>query len=276
MKRIAVALSFWLGCSGSSVSPSARPSVSPLVAPTDRAAPAAPTTVCYAGVSSAGDHKARTIARRTVDPAARQIVEDVSHSEPGADGTKSFHVVMDVDGDHFTMKETGGAFTGTGTLVGEPWQWTSWTSISKISEAGVEVESRDELTSTGIQATKQVRKDGKVVTTAVEQLAAFDCAEWDAAMAELTAPVLGQALCDHACRNYATLMYWSTADAEIARLPPGSRDEARQQKAAALGPKLEAGVPACVTQCLESHNLAQVACMDRATSVPALRACVAQ
>jgi len=276
MKRLAVALSFWLGCSGPSIPPSASPSV----APGERAAPAAPTTACYAGVSSAGDHKVRTIARRTVDPAARQIVEDVSHGETGSYGTRRFHVVMNVDGDHFTMKEAGGAFTGTGTLVGEPWQWTSWTSISQVPEAGVEagleIESRDELTSTGIQATKQIRKDGKVVTTAIEQLTAFDCAEWDAAEAELAAPVLDQALCDHACRNYATVMYWSTADAEIARLPPESRDEARKQKAADLGSKLEAGVPACVTQCLESHNLAQVACMDRATSAPALRACIAQ
>jgi hypothetical protein len=272
MKRLAVALSCWLGCSGPSVPPSAAPSV----APVERAAPAAPTTVCYAGVSSAGDHKVRTIARRTVDPAARQIVEDVSHDETGTSGTRRFHVVMNVDGDHFTMTEAGGAFTGTGTLAGEPWRWTSWTSISQVPGAGVEVESHDELTPTGIQATKQIRKDGKVVTTAVEQLAAFDCAEWDVAEAALAAPVLDQALCDHACRNYATVMYWSTADAELAGLAPEARDEARRQKAAALGPKLEAGLPACVTQCLESHNLAQVACMDRATSAPALRACVAQ
>jgi hypothetical protein len=272
MKRLAIMLSCGLGCSGTSVSSS----VAHPVAPVEHSAPAAPTTVCYAGVSSAGDHKVRTIARRTVDPAARQIVEDVSHNETGTYGTKRFHVVMNVDGDHFTMKEASGAFTGTGTLVGAPWQWTSWTSISQVPEAGVEVESRDELTPTGIQATKQIRKDGKVVTTAVEQLAAFDCAEWDAAEAALAAPVLDQALCDHACRNYATVMYWSTADAEIARLPPEARDEARKQKAAALGPKLEAGVPACATQCLESHNLAQVACMDRATSAPALRVCFAQ
>ncbi len=271
MKYSVVALSCWLGCSG----PAAPPPMVP-VAPISSTAPPAATTVCYAGMSSAGEHQARTIARRTLDPAARQIIEDVSHSETGAYGTKSFHVVMDVDGDHFTMKETGGAFTGTGTLVGEPWQWTSWTSIAQIAEAGVEVESRDELTPTGIQATKQIHKDGKVVTTAVEQLTTFDCAAWDTAKAELTAPVLGQALCDHACRNYATLMYWSAVDAELARLPPASRDEARKQKAAELAPKLEAGTPACVTQCLASHNVAQVGCMDQATTAEALRACVAQ
>src|SRR5512143_2646741 len=103
MKRIAVALLCGLGCSGSSIPPSAPP-----LAPVERAAPAAPTTVCYAGVSSAGDHQARTIARRTVDPAAGQIVEDVGHSETGTYGTRRFHVVMDVDGDRFRMKETGG------------------------------------------------------------------------------------------------------------------------------------------------------------------------
>ena len=36
--------------------------------------------------------------------------------------------------------------------------------------------------------------------------------------------------CDTGCRNYATLKYWSAADAEIARFPPAARDEARKQK----------------------------------------------
>src|SRR5882724_3071643 len=95
------------GCSGAS-----RPSTLE-VAPTAR-------TDCYAGVSTGMGQSSHTIARRIVDPATRTITEDVRHDSAGAHGAKSFHVVMTVDGDHFTMTESSGAFTGTGSLVGDP------------------------------------------------------------------------------------------------------------------------------------------------------------
>jgi hypothetical protein len=201
--------------------------------------------------------------RRTVDPRARQIVEDVSHGDAGAHRVTQFHVVMDVAGDRFTMKETGGAFTGTGTLTGEPWRWTSWTSTSQLAGAGagIAVESDGEFTEAGIQIADQIRKGGDVVGTTAEQLKPFDCAEWDKATATLATPVLDRAACDRACRNYASLKYWSVADGEIASLPPAARDDARKQKSAELATKLDAGMATCVTQCLSADNAAQTACM---------------
>jgi len=53
-----------------------------------------------------------------------------------------------VDGDQFTMVEAGGAFTGSGFLVGDPWRWTSWSSTSEIPHTGITVTSEDELTPT--------------------------------------------------------------------------------------------------------------------------------
>src|SRR4051812_40963624 len=107
MKRLVV-MSLLVGCSG----PAKPAAVAPLPLP-------AASTVCYAGVSTGMGQRARTIARRVVDPAAGQVVEDVSHDEAGAHGAKSFHVVMKVQGDRFELTETGGAFTGSGTLAGE-------------------------------------------------------------------------------------------------------------------------------------------------------------
>jgi len=254
----------WLlvGCSGP-----------PAPAPAVPSAPPAKTTLCYAGLTTGLGQRARTVMRRTVDPAARQIVEDVSHGDAGSHRVTQFHVVMDVAGDRFTMTETGGAFTGTGTLTGEPWRWTSWTSTSQLAAAGIEVESAGELTEAGIKIADQIRKDGQVVGTTARQLRPFDCAEWDKASATLAMPVLDRDACDRACRNYAGLKYWSAADAEIASLPPAARDDARKQKSAELATKLEPGMASCVTQCLSADNATQTACMADAKSLEQLAAC---
>ena len=231
------------------------PTTSPVAAPVA-------STACYAGYSSGMGQRARTIARRTVDPAAHQIIEDRSHDDAGAHGAKSFHVVMTVDGDHFTMTESGGAFSGTGTLVGEPWQWSAWTSVSQIPNAGITIESSDELTSAGMKATKQIKKDGKLLATTTDELQTIDCADWDSVKAALAVPILDRAACDRACRNFATLKFWDHI---------GPDDHAPHE--AELASKLEAGLPACVTQCLAANNPTQTACMGAATSVADLAAC---
>jgi hypothetical protein len=260
--RLVGLLSLLVGCSGPAAPAAAVP-----------AAPPATSTVCYAGVTTGLGQRVRTVMRRTVDPTARQIVEDVRHGDAGSHRVTQFHVVMDVAVDRFTMKETGGAFTGTGKLTGEPWRWTSWTSTSQLAGAGIEIESDGEITETGIKIADQIRKDGHVIGTTAEQLKPFDCAEWDNATAVLAVPVLDRAVCERACRNYASLKYWSVVDGEIANLPPAARDDARKQKSAELATKLEAGMATCVTQCLSADNAAQTACMGDAKSLEQLAAC---
>ena len=231
------------------------------------------TTLCYAGMSVGMGQTARTVARRTVDPAARQIVEDVRHDDGGAHGAKSFHVVMTVEGDHFTMTEAGNAFRGSGTLVGEPWRWTSWSSTAEIPNAGITVSSEDELTDRGMVATKQIKRDGKVLGTSKDELKAFDCATWDAAVAELAAPAINTGTCERACRNFATLRFWSRADGEIAALPAADRPAARAKKTGDFASQIEAGLPACVESCVAAKNGIQTACIGKATSVADLAAC---
>jgi hypothetical protein len=220
--------------------------------------PPAASTVCYQGIAIGMGQKSRTIARRVVDPAAHQIREDVSRDDKAAHGAHSFHVVMDVDGDHFSMKEIGGAFAGSGTLTGEAWKWTAWSSTSEIPNTGITVDSDDELTAKGMKATKQIHKDGKVIATTTEELESFDCAAWDKFEAALATPLLDEAACERGCRNYATLKFWKAA---------GDR------KPEDLAAKLEAGLPSCTEQCMSANNPAQTACFAAAKTIDDLDAC---
>jgi hypothetical protein len=266
-----LALAGALACGGGGGAPAAP---GPTLAP-EAPGPAAPAVACYQGQSSGAGQRVRTLTRRTVDPANRQIVEDVVHDDAGGRGPRRFHVVMAVDGARFTMTEASGGATGSGALVGEPWRWTSWTSTSRMGDTGVEVESHDELTPTGRIAHKQIRKAGALVATTIDELTAFDCAGWDAAVAQLAVPVLDDAMCDRACRSYATLKFWAAAEPALAALPASARDEARKQKAAELAAKLDAGATACIAQCRSANNAAQTACLAQATAVDQLARCEA-
>jgi hypothetical protein len=237
------------------------------------APPPAKTTTCYAGTSLGMGQTARTIARRTVDPAAKQIIEDVSHDDAGGHGVKSFHVVMAVDDDHFTITEAGNAFHGAGTLVGDPWRWTSWTSTSEFPATGLTVDSDDELTEKGMSATKRILRGGKQVATSKDELKTFDCADWDKAVAALTIPPLESGGCERACRNFAQLKFWASANPAIAALPEADRAAALEQKTADMNAKIEAGLGACVSSCVSANNVAETACMATANSVDALAAC---
>ena len=244
--------------------------------PPPRVQPIAATTTCYAGTSvgTVGmEQTARTIARRTLDPTAGTIIEDVAHDGAGAHGAKSFHVEMVVTGAQFTLTETGGAFAGTGQLNGDPWKWTSWSSVSQIPKVGIEVASDDELTEVGMKATKQITQGGKLIATTVDELRTFDCAQWDAVKATLAVPALDDAACAAACRNYATLKFWQTADAQLAQLPEADRGPQRAVATTQLARQLEERGPACVAQCRSANDALATHCMAEAASVDALAAC---
>jgi hypothetical protein len=263
MKRIVVVIA--AACGGTSA---------PVAGPTlGDGAPVAPVTACYQGVSSGAGQRVQTVARRTVDRANSQIIEDVARGDAGE--VRAFHVVMAVTGDAFTLREAGGAFTGSGTLSGPAWQWTSWVSRTTQLAGGstVEVESREELTRAGLVAHKDIKKDGKVVASTIDELTAIDCAGWDTARAALAVPVLDDALCERSCRRYATLRFVASAEPELAKLPPDQREAAGKQKAEELRGKLEAGLPSCISQCRSANNPTQTACFARAETIQQLAKC---
>ena len=82
-----------------------------------------------------------------------------------------------------------------------------------------------------------------------------------------------QQKCDAACRNYASLMYWKTADAEIASVPEAQRPALKKQKLAELAQKVENGVDFCVSKCQAANNDGQMKCMIEAKSAKAVKAC---
>ncbi|HTR55926.1 MAG TPA: hypothetical protein VMJ10_34860 [Kofleriaceae bacterium] len=70
--------------------------------------------------------------------------------------------------------------------------------------------------------------------------------------------------CEQACRNYAQLVYWKKADAEIAAAPADQRDDLRKQKLAKFTADLEAGVDLCTSKCISASNDTQTKCLIEA------------
>src|SRR3954471_20197671 len=70
--------------------------------------------------------------------------------------------------------------------------------------------------------------------------------------------------CEVAVRNYATLVYWKQADAEIAAVPPEKGEKLRKQKHAEFTAQMDKGIQTLVSQCVSANNKDQVKCMAEA------------
>ncbi|HEU4727867.1 MAG TPA: hypothetical protein VFT22_08270 [Kofleriaceae bacterium] len=79
--------------------------------------------------------------------------------------------------------------------------------------------------------------------------------------------------CDQGCRNFATLVYWKRADAEIAAAPAAQRDALRKRMLGKFDNDLEAGIDQCVTQCQSANNTAVLDCMIAAKTADQAIAC---
>ena len=79
--------------------------------------------------------------------------------------------------------------------------------------------------------------------------------------------------CDQACRNVASLLYWKTADRDIAAAPADQRDALRQQKLSEFATKVESGIDGCILQCQSARDQAGVDCMIAARTADAVLAC---
>lgn len=158
---------------------------------------------CYVGTTdmfSPDDKKVKTQSariKRTLDPVANFIEENVDVSDDPTfpvGKTESFDVGMTVTSAvppatvaTFTMVERNAAFTGTGTLTGEPWQWMAWHSTSTMRSVGntdanpaapmgaITVESNDTLNGDTLNATKSIAMNGTVVMTTKESYQRVTC-----------------------------------------------------------------------------------------------------
>jgi hypothetical protein len=79
--------------------------------------------------------------------------------------------------------------------------------------------------------------------------------------------------CEAGCRNYGTLLYWKRADAEIARLPPATRDAARRRWVGQFNSELENGLDFCVSQCQSANNKDDLECMIAAKTADQAEGC---
>jgi hypothetical protein len=79
--------------------------------------------------------------------------------------------------------------------------------------------------------------------------------------------------CDRAARNYAQLVFWENANAEIEKLPPAERDEARKKKLAQFSSEIEKGIDLVVSKCVSANNTKQTDCMIEAKTAKAAKAC---
>ena len=79
--------------------------------------------------------------------------------------------------------------------------------------------------------------------------------------------------CEAAARNYATLMYWKKADAEIAALPAAEQELARKKKLSAFTNELETKIDFVTEQCVSANNDEQVDCMIAAKTADEVGKC---
>ncbi len=79
--------------------------------------------------------------------------------------------------------------------------------------------------------------------------------------------------CEQAARNYATLLYWKKADADIAAAPEAEREGLRKKKLGELTNALEKDIDFFVSQCQSANNDDQVDCMIAAKTAEAVAKC---
>jgi len=79
--------------------------------------------------------------------------------------------------------------------------------------------------------------------------------------------------CDQGCRNFATLVYWKTADAEIAAAPADQRDALRKHHLGKFESMLASGIDACVGQCKSAGNTETIDCLIEAKTADQALAC---
>lgn len=79
--------------------------------------------------------------------------------------------------------------------------------------------------------------------------------------------------CEQAARNYATLVYWERADAEIAKLPAEQQALERSKREAAFTNELETRINVVTQNCRNSRNEEQADCMIAAKTGAEARKC---
>lgn len=79
--------------------------------------------------------------------------------------------------------------------------------------------------------------------------------------------------CEAACRNFATLQFWSEWNPKIEAEPEAERAKLRREKIVELEHKLAQGIDQCVASCQNANNEDQYNCMAEAKTWAEANAC---
>lgn len=127
----------------------------PLPATPPSPASATGPVTCYYGpvTQTPNDGEPRVTAdlliRRTLEPEASRIVEDSVRFDHGRNANgdrrpRTYRSLYTVQDNGFELSEESGAYSGIGTLEGEPWRWTAW-DFAYTLESGIRVTGRYEV-----------------------------------------------------------------------------------------------------------------------------------
>lgn len=152
---------------------------------------ASASVTCYYGPSRQilADGSERTgaelLLRLTFEPEASRIVEQSVRFDPLPNVPAHLYTTLyAVDGASFTLEESEGQYVGTGSLEGEPWDWTGWTSDYTL-QSGIRVTAEYDFGGEDGGAALHVERraygpDGTPALTIVEELeeiGAEECSE---------------------------------------------------------------------------------------------------
>jgi len=79
--------------------------------------------------------------------------------------------------------------SGTGTLTGAPWAWTSWTAMGK--QNGLDIKSVSTIDPQAVHVQLDLSSGGTLMFTVTQDLKAVSQADWSARRALWTAPTDG-------------------------------------------------------------------------------------
>ena len=114
------------------------------------------------------------LVKRETIPAESRIVETVLVlSSNRGEASREYVFNCAVTGASFALKEQGGAITGKGELTGRAWEWTGWTTTTKLP--GGVLQAQTSVTDRGLSASKElVGPDGLIRLKYVEDYASID------------------------------------------------------------------------------------------------------
>lgn len=157
---------------------------------------AAASTLCWETeeeitLSAGGEQPgARRVVRMRFEPATGRVVVDTLRfdPEPRVPPRLSTTTWTVAEGGGFTLRDAASRVGGSGTLLGEPWSWSGWTSDSRL-DSGIRIRERATIGADGALTLERevFGPDGQAVMTLAEEGRPLAPAECEARMAEPSA-----------------------------------------------------------------------------------------